>query len=198
MASKASSVPLWLTVGFLAGLGFAWAYLRGDQPAPPQPAAVSAGEAPTQQADAGTLASVEQYFQRWGGYAVWADDVTEIAVWNPRRHAHSDFYEVRYVLGRYYFRTVPRLFRPLVDHGVRTRIPLQFTETQDMHDAFHRAHPVYDASMEPIVDLPPLPPNPRSISEPPDAAPIPGSSGVNPTPPSTPSSSPRLTPGDGY
>jgi hypothetical protein len=206
MAGKDGNIPVWLTIGFAVGLGFAWLYLREDRPAPAvttrvaaSPTAGSAG--PDSPVDAGTLASVERFFQRWGGYAVWTDEVAEFAVWNLRRHGYTDFYEVRHVRGRYYFRTIPRLSRPIIDHGVRSRIPLQFTETQDMRDEFYRTHPDYDASKEPVVDLPPRRPNPRLGQRLPERT-----TGV--TPESTPDSAitpPEptilpvdLTPGAGY
>lgn len=183
--AKSPAVPFWLTLGFALGLGFAWWFFqpeptkpRGAAP-PAQPARVPEPPAPAVTRDAGTLGAVEALFQRWGGYAVWQDDVTEIAVWNLRRHAYCDFYEVRHVEGNFYFRTLPALTRPFIDHGVRGRLPLQFTETQAMHDEFHRLHPDYDPAAEPEVDLPPCSPrlsapgNPRN------------------------SSLPRLTPGDG-
>lgn len=92
--------PLWLTLGFAAGLAFAWAAFRDEAPriaATPvvpksPPAAPERTEIPV---NAGTLRSVEQTFERWGGYAVWENDVTEIAAWDARRKRHSDFYEVR-------------------------------------------------------------------------------------------------------
>lgn len=188
MAANGNSFPLWLTLGFAMGLGFGWVAFKSDAAKAPLAAEqAKAVEKPAVAAetshDAGTLAGAEQTFQRWGGYAVWEDDATEIAVWNPRRKRFGDFYEVRRVHGQFYFRTIPRLSRPIIDHGLRGRLPIVFTETQADHDEFHRQHPGYDPASEPIVDLPPRMPEPfaRSVPEYP-----------TPEPPT-----PSLTPGAG-
>ena len=54
------------------------------------------------------LTTIEAVFATWGKNAVWSDDITEVALWNDRDKAYSDFYEVRRYGGAYYFRTIPR------------------------------------------------------------------------------------------
>jgi hypothetical protein len=108
--------------------------------------------------DAGSLAALEQTFQRWGGYAVWENDVAEFAAWDPRKKRHSDFIEVRRVDGRFYFRTIPQLTRPLIDHGAKSVLPLAFTEPAAMREKFYRENPNYQRDTEPVVELPPRPP----------------------------------------
>ncbi|HLP26629.1 MAG TPA: hypothetical protein VK477_13190, partial [Acidobacteriota bacterium] len=105
-APRSSLVPFWLTLGFAAGLAFGWAAFRDETPravaapvvAAPAAAAKPASVVPPERTEvpvnAGTLRAVEQMFARWGGYAVWDNDVTEIAAWDARRKRHSDFYEV--------------------------------------------------------------------------------------------------------
>lgn len=161
-----SRAPLWLTAGFALGLGFGWLFFVTEEKpkvtvSTPQPPP-DLRPAPTAKIrrDAGTLAEVEKVFQRWGGYAVWANDVTEIALWREQTKRRDDFYEVRRVGGKFYFRTLTRLSRPVIDHGVRSNLPIEFTETQAMYDAFHREHPDYDQTVEPLVELPPRPPEP--------------------------------------
>ena len=171
MAGPGRHGPAWLTLGFALGLGFAYWYYGEDKPtAPTKPVAGAAVVSPVtpQPAPAGpvlgSLAEVERLFQQWGGYAVWFDDVAEFAAWNWRRRTFSDFYEVRYAGGHYYFRTIPRLTRPALDHGPKGNLPFQFTETQAMKDEFHHQHPEYDPSTEPVLDLPARPPTPPAVS----------------------------------
>lgn len=156
-APKSAPVPLWLTLGFAAGIGFGYLAFHEEKSkiyvAPPLE--VRAAPVPR---DAGTLASLEAAFERWGGYAVWADDVTEIAGWDPRRKKYAHFFEVRRAGGQFYFRTIPALTRPLIDHGARSALPFWFTETPEMRERFYRENPDYDPDKEPMVDLPPKPP----------------------------------------
>lgn len=165
MASPPRSLaPLWLTVGFGAGLAFGWAAFRGEAPrAVDAPVAPNASSAATPDCteipgNAGTLRAIERTFERWGGYAVWENDITEIAAWDARRKRHSDFYEVRRHEGRFYFRSLAALTRPIIDHGVSATLPVAFTEPQAMRDQFYREHPDYDPATAPRVDLPPRPP----------------------------------------
>lgn len=156
---QGSSASVWLTVGFALGLGFGWWAFHSEtvKPAMPAPAGFREPTAGLRR-DAGTLTEVEQVFERWGGYAVWAGDVTEIALWRTQHQRHDDYYEVRRVGGVFYFRPLERLHRPVIDHGIRGRLPLEFTETQALHDEFHQAHPGYNPLADPLVDLPPRPP----------------------------------------
>jgi len=113
----------------------------------------------------GTLKAAEELFERWGGYAIWEDDVTEIALWNHARQRHADFYEVRRANGEFYFRTLKALTRPLIDHGPRGRLPIVFTEPQWMRDRFYRENPGYMPNSGPVEDLPPRAPERRGFEE---------------------------------
>lgn len=176
-AQSSSPAPLWLTLGFAAGLGFGGMAFRDATPppsaakAPATPAAPDRTEIPV---NAGTLRAVEQTFERWGGYAVWENDVTEIAAWDARRKRHADFYEVRRHDGKFYFRSLRALTRPILDHEVRATLPFAFTEPQWRRDQFYREHPDYDPATAPHVDLPPRPPErfatDRSRNQPPDTS----------------------------
>jgi hypothetical protein len=176
-APRSSTAPLWLTLGFASGLAFGWIAFHEETPSP-APAATPAPVVPPDRTEipvnAGTLRAVEQTFERWGGYAVWENDLTEIAVWDARRKRHSDFYEVRRHDGKFYFRSLAALSRPIIDHGVSATMPIAFTEPQWMRDQFYREHPDYDPATAPRVELPPRPPErfatpPRSLTPTPDA-----------------------------
>lgn len=165
---RPSLVPLWLTLGFAAGLTFGWMAFRDESPRPSavKPAPAAPPERTEVLVNAGTLRAVEQTFERWGGYAIWENDVTEIAAWDARRKRHSDFYEVRRHDGKFYFRSLSALSRPIIDHGVSATMPIAFTEPQWMRDQFYRENPNYDSATAPRVDLPPRPPA-RHSAEPP-------------------------------
>lgn len=156
-ASQKSLVSIWITCGFSLGIGFGWLVFQDEKPktyvAPPF--AVKATPVPRH---AAPLTELEADFQRWGGYAVWEDDLTEIALLNPETKRHTDYYEVRRAGGEFYFRSIGRLSRPLIDHGPRGALHFAFTEPQWMRDQFYRDHPRYDLSAERIVTLPPRPP----------------------------------------
>lgn len=187
-----SDVPFVLTAGFAVGLGLGWLMFHPAPVKAPPPSPV--GPKPEVHSDlrkdAGTLTDVERIFQRWGGYAVWENDTTEIALWSMQNQRHDDYYEVRRIGGEFYFRTLARLTRPVIDHGERARRPVAFTETQVMHDDYHREHPGYDPTLEPVVDLPPRLPEPYERTDP-SASRLPG-----PPPPTVPPL-PLLTPGAG-
>ena len=154
-----SNVPFVLTAGFAVGLGLGWQMFHSEAPAPVPPVAGPKPEVRTVlRRDAGTLKDVEQVFGRWGGYVVWENDVTEIAVWSVQDQRYDDYYEVRRSGGEFYFRSLARLTRPVIDHGVRAMSPIEFTETQALHDYFYRENPGYHLGSEPPVDLPPSAP----------------------------------------
>ncbi len=164
-ARRSSLAPLWLTLGFAAGLTFGWAAFRdttSPRAAAAAPVVAKAAFAEPERTEipvnAGTLRAAEQSFERWGGYAIWENDVTEIAAWDARRKRHSDFYEVRRAERKFYFRSLTALCRPLIDHGVSTAMPIAFTEPQWMRDRFYRENPNYDPASTPRVELPPRPP----------------------------------------
>lgn len=152
MAAGNNRGPVWMTLGFALGLGFAGIFLRSKSPAP-VPAVPSAPPAkanapgqpmqvvPNLPRDATTLGEVEVQFRTWGGYAIWRNNVTQFALWNGQTDSHSDFYEVRRANRIYYFRTLPREDWPLIDHGELVRCPLWFAETREMRDAYYREHP---------------------------------------------------------
>jgi hypothetical protein len=149
MAGKDSRIPVWMTVGFGLGIGFAAIFLRSSEPVRPPTSAPRSPEgpglplraAPNLPADATTLGEVEFQFRTWGGYALWQNNLTQFALWNAQTDRHSDFYEVRRVNRIYYFRTLPRENWPLLDHGEMARCPLWFAEPQEMRAAFYRDHP---------------------------------------------------------
>ena len=163
MADKSSNVPVWLTLGFVAGCAFGWVMFHESVKPPTAPVAAAATATPVAvpsgaPKDIATLAAAEQYFQKWGGYAVWENHVTQFAVWNGRKQRHADFYEVRRVDAKFYFRSLPQLSWVLIDHGPKTREPIWFAETAARRAQFYQENPSYDQAKEPEIKRPPRPP----------------------------------------
>jgi hypothetical protein len=131
---KLSMTPSWVMLGFVLGALFVVALQPGEKtvaPSPPAPAAPPAP--PTAPLPAPRLTTIEAVFADWGAFAVWDNDLTEVALWNTDQRGFTDFHEVRRVEGTFYFRTIPRLTRRIVNRGKPQpeSCPLQFTETEE-------------------------------------------------------------------
>lgn len=136
--SKLSKTPSWIMLGFILGAAFVAALPPFKKKAAPlispverpavRPVPERAKPKPPQ------LTTIEAVFEVWGRYAVWSDDITEVALWSREERAFSDFYEVRRMGKVYYFRTIPTLTRRMLTHGVpMPKSPLQFTETEEQY-----------------------------------------------------------------
>ena len=167
--SKMSKTPSWIMLGFLLGAVFVAAL----PPLRKKPAAETASfksvepprfVAPRQP---GPLTTIEAVFAEWGKYAVWSDDVTEVALWNINEKAYSEFYEVRRYGDVYYFRTIPRLTRRIIARGKPiAESPLQFTESEEQYREWQQ----YGRSERPVEREAPA--RPRAVSPPPESTPI--------------------------
>ena len=128
--SKPSQVPSWVTLGFVLGALFVLALPRRAAVDPPaKPAKEAAADKPARPAAAARITTIEAVFAAWDKYAVWSNDTTEVALWSPETMSYSECYEVLKTADGYYFRSIPRLSRPVLTHGVVEESPLQFTET---------------------------------------------------------------------
>lgn len=137
--SKLSKTPSWIMLGFVLGALTVVTFPR-KEPEPPAPARI----APAPRALSATPPTVERavffegVFAEWSKYAVWENDVTEVAFWSAETKAFSDRFEVYRTGDRNYFRSIARFTRPLLTHGVPENSPLQFTETQAARDEWLR------------------------------------------------------------
>lgn len=134
--AKMSKTPSWIMLGFLLGAAFVIALPPLRKKTPTETPAFKAVEAPRPSAprEPAPLTIIEDVFATWGKYAVWSDDVTEVALWNIAEKAFTDFYEVRRVGEGYYFRTIPRLTRRIIARGKPLPdSPLQFTESEEQY-----------------------------------------------------------------
>ena len=129
---KPSPTLSWAMLGFAIGALFILTLPRRHAetaaPAPPPPPpprpAVQILTPPR-------ITTIEAVFSAWGHYAVWDDDLTEVALWNSQTNSFADCFEVLRSGGNVFFRSIPHLTRPLLTHGVPPNSPLAFTETAE-------------------------------------------------------------------
>jgi len=177
--SKPSKTPSWIMLGFLLGVLFVWLLPRAREPV----AAKGNEENPrlvTKIQALPRLLEIEAVFAEWGQNAVWENDLTEVALWNDEAKACTDFFEVLRTDGNNYFRSIPRLTRPLLKRGIPANSPLEFTEPESHRQEWLRQvdeenrHTFFGAVREKPVN-PPAPSQPasppRKIAPPPRSLP---------------------------
>jgi len=163
-----SKTPSWVMLGFILGAVFVWLLPR-QEPEPVAPA-IEAPKTPTTASSTPLrLLLIEALFDRWGEYADWEGDRTEIAAWNAETLDYTDFFEVRRVwineagLYLYYFRTILGFSRPVKAHDVPADSLLRFTESasenaqwlKSQRDSqLRRAFGVGSSNAQPTPDLP--------------------------------------------
>lgn len=133
-APRPSQAPSWVMVGFIFGALFVFALPRHDPP--PAAAEVSEPTPPPPAPERPNLSTIEAVFAEWGKYAVWDRDTTEVALWDAATRTYADCYEVLRSGDGLYFRSIPRLTRPILAHGVVDASPLLFTEPTALHEAW--------------------------------------------------------------
>jgi hypothetical protein len=137
--SKLSKTPSWIMLGFILGALFIWSLERSPETAPVTPVVESEKPAaPVAPLPAPRLSDIEAVFAMWGAGAIWENDVTEVALWTPETKRFSDYFEVIRSGDNLYFRSIPRLTRRVLDHGVKVNSPLQLTETEAHHQEWLR------------------------------------------------------------
>jgi hypothetical protein len=150
-AAKLSKTPSWVMLGFLLGALFMWSLPRPPAAAPAPPMAVEIkAVVPSSPPPPPRLMAIEAMFAQWGKLAVWENDVTEVALWTPETKKFSDYFEVIRSGENLYFRSIPRLTRPILTHGVKQNLPLQFTETEAQREDWLRD--VQNAARRPKYD----------------------------------------------
>jgi hypothetical protein len=133
--ARLSKTPSWITLGFMLGVLFVWALQhRGGGAA--QPVVPAAPAPPVVQLVRPKLTEIEAVFAQWGDAAVWDHDRAEIALWDTEKKTYSIFYEVLRDDDHYYFRSIPKLTRPVLTRGARPESPLLFTETEKTRRAW--------------------------------------------------------------
>jgi hypothetical protein len=132
--AKMSKTPSWVMLGFLLGAAFVWGFKR-DMAKPTAVAPVTLTQWPKAvKVPPSPLTTIEAVFVDWGKYAVWDGDIAEVALWRSETRGFTECYEVRRWDGIYYFRSIPKLTRRIIRHGVvLPDSPLQFTETEEQY-----------------------------------------------------------------
>ena len=123
---KPSMAPSWVLLGFGIGVLFIWMLPPSE---PPAAAGLEPAAAPVARS-APQIAVIEAVFAEWGSSASWENDVTEVALWSSETGSYSQCFQVIRTGGMYFFRSIPRLTRPVLTRGVRDNSPLQFTESE--------------------------------------------------------------------
>lgn len=126
---RPSTIPSWVMLGFAAGVLCMW-LLRATVEKTEPPVAPPADPAPSRVAVAPRPMEIEAVFAQYAEYSQWANDTTEVVLWNRGAQEIIDRFEVRRAGGEYFFRTIPQLTRRVLTHGVPDNLPIQFTETE--------------------------------------------------------------------
>jgi hypothetical protein len=163
--SKMSKASSWAMLGFFLGAASVWGLKRDADKAAAKAttaATVTLKEWPkAARPERSELTKIEAVFAAWGQHAVWDNNVTEVALWQSSDRDFSEFYEVRKVGDALYFRSIPKLTRLVIRHGVPLPkdSPLEFTETEAQyrewleHGRFERQT---DATVQPSLFGPAL------------------------------------------
>ncbi len=158
-AAKLSKTPSWIMLGFVLGVVFVLA-LPPRKSAPP-PLAIRPAATPPATSAPPTVERAkffEAVFAEWSKYAVWDNELTEVAFWNSETKAFSDRFEVFRSGDRYYFRSIAQFTRPVLMHGLPKDSPLQFTETVASREEWLRENTAEDvrAFLAPPAAAPPV------------------------------------------
>lgn len=164
---KPSTIPSWVTLGFILGALFVWALPRSKEPLTPAPPPefrsppTSVVATPPRQSD------VEALFSKWGPrYALWADDVTYVCMYDQASGTFRDCFEVVRRGDTLYFRTVERPGNLRARDDVPVDSPLEFLNPIPVprSQRFDRlAPPPTPARTEPQMILPSSPPSSEKI-----------------------------------
>jgi len=139
---KLSKAPSWIMVGFVVGCLFAYVAdremeKRRDKTPVPMPAAAPVAPAPPAEIPPSLRLSqneIEAIFAQGEEGAVWANDITEIVVFNTRTGKFSDLVEVMRSGPYYYYRSITRLTRPLITAKAEPGALILFTETDALRE----------------------------------------------------------------
>ena len=107
---KPSMAPSWVLLGFGIGVLFIWMLPPSE---PPAAAGLEPAAAPVARS-APQIAVIEAVFAEWGSAASWENDVTEVALWSSETGSYSQCFQVIRTGGMYFFRSIPRLTRPVL------------------------------------------------------------------------------------
>jgi hypothetical protein len=137
-ATKPSQIPSWVMLGFILGALFVVALPRRPSVEAPSGPAQNAAVKPARPARPPQITTIEAVFAAWDKYAVWSDSTTQVALWDADTMSYADCYEVLRTDDGYFFRSISKLTRPILTHGVVEESPLQFTESPRQREEWLR------------------------------------------------------------
>jgi len=157
--AKPSKTPSWVMLGFVLGVLVMLALPRKE--APSFAPVVQLAPKPAEPAKPTIERAVffEGVFAEFSQYAVWENDLTEVAFWNAENRAFTDRYEVLRMGEKFFFRSIARFTRPLLTHGVPENSPLQFTEPQARREEWLKENSA--ESLRTFLDAPRAYPEPK-------------------------------------
>ncbi|HEU5078057.1 MAG TPA: hypothetical protein VFT72_02525 [Opitutaceae bacterium] len=137
-----SRTPSWIMLGFVIGCIVSLSVKkqiesRAAAEAIRQNAAQGAAPTPTPtptpvpQIHHATLNELEAVFVRWQSHAVWRNDLTEVAFWNPLTNQYNEYVEILRSGEDFYFRNITHLTRPLSHDDIPHDAPLRFTDPEE-------------------------------------------------------------------
>jgi hypothetical protein len=126
---RPSTTPSWVMLGFACGILFMW-LLRATVEETDPPIVDPVEVPPARVATPPKPMEIEAVFAQYSELAHWANDLTEVVLWNRGAQEVIDRFEIRRVGETLYFRTIPQLTRRPLNHGVPDNLPIQFTETE--------------------------------------------------------------------
>ncbi len=174
-APQLSKTPSWVMLGFILGGLFVYTVQRQTQreprprtaatvPAAPNSISVAKPE-PDRRPQPGELRqplyAVEDVFETYKDHALWEFDTTQVAIFNPETNSCTDYVEVLRDGDKYYFRTLSRLTRPLIDRGLGPHAPIVFTEPESMREERR-----LQGTVAPRLDLETAPPKTTPLDRP--------------------------------
>lgn len=141
---KPSHVPSWVMLGFVLGALTVWSLLdtspratvATDESGAP-PAATTTRDDPTAEnplarPDRPSIEIVEALLELYRPFVFWDRGLTQIAVWNGRTAAYTDYFEVISTETGTYFRSLEALtWWPIENYGPEES-PIRFCETNEM------------------------------------------------------------------
>jgi hypothetical protein len=132
-----SKTPSWIMLGFILGAACVLMWPRREEEVRTALTATAPVASPPGKPAPPTIERAtffENVFAEWNKYAVWENELTEVAFWSAETKSFSEKYEVFRSGERFYFRSISQFTRPLLTHGVPDNSPLQFTEPQAARD----------------------------------------------------------------
>lgn len=168
--SRLSKTPSWITLGFVLGALFVFSLPRER---PSRSSTPPVAPPPVQRLERPKISEIEAVFDEWGRYALWADDITQVALWDTQTHKFSIFYEVLRSSGNYYFRSISRIDRIVPPEEMRlpANAPLRFARM--LVGDLPAPAPVREREFRPVLDTTPRRPVIPAEPSGPTKAPVP-------------------------